>query len=90
MSGEPVRRGHGPVEVWLVAALAVAFLLRVEYLRELILSPFGRHLLLDAEWYDQAARRLAEGASYSPGEPYFRPPFYPMFLAVIHKVFGPG
>ena len=40
--------------------------------------------------HDQAARRLADGSSFSPGEPYFRPPLYPMFLAALYKVFGVG
>jgi tetratricopeptide (TPR) repeat protein len=71
----------------LLGALVLAVVLRVEYLRELLMSPFGRHLLLDAQWYDQAARRLLEGVPLAPGEAYFRPPLYPMFLAGIYKVF---
>jgi len=86
MSAERPRLRADPV---LLVALGIAVVLRIEYLRELMASPFGRHLLLDAEWYDQAARRLAEGSSYSPGEAYFRPPLYPMFLAALHRVFGP-
>src|SRR5690242_5425488 len=68
------------------AALVIAVLLRAEYLRELMLSPFSRHLLLDSEWYDQAARALL------PGHPLMaspsRPPLYPLFLAGLYAVTG--
>jgi Flp pilus assembly protein TadD len=90
MSSESRRPSRWTAQPVLIAALVIAVFLRVEYLRELILSPFGRNLLLDAEWYDQAARRLAEGSSFSPGEAYFRPPLYPMFLAGLHRVLGSG
>ena len=85
MSNESVARQRG----WVVLGLAllVGFALRVEYLRELILSPFGRHLLLDAEWYDQAARLLLAGDPIADGRAYFRPPGYPLFLSWIYAVF---
>ena len=60
----------------------------MEYLRELILSPFGNNLLLDAEWYHQAAERVRQGMSSAPGEAYFRAPFYPIFLAGAYTISG--
>ena len=62
----------------LLATMAVAAVLRLEYLRELIASPFGAHLLLDAQWYDQAARGILDGVPLAEGAAYFRPPLYPM------------
>lgn len=73
-----------------LAALLVGVLLRSEYLRELLLSPFGRNLLLDAEWYDQAARLILAGESPAPHSVYFRPPLYPYFLAGLYELFGTG
>jgi tetratricopeptide (TPR) repeat protein len=80
--------GHGPpaARVVLGVALAVALLLRVEYLRELIFSPFARHLLLDSEWYDRAARAILEGRPQP--DALFRPPLYPLFLAGLYAAFG--
>ncbi|MEZ5066754.1 MAG: tetratricopeptide repeat protein [bacterium] len=69
-------------------ALFVGLLLRIEYFRELILSPFGRHLILDAQWYDGAARLILGGGELDPGRAYFRPPGYPFFLAGLYRVFG--
>lgn len=75
-----------PPRYYLYGALVLAVLLRIEYSRELILSPFGRHLMLDAEWYDQAARALREGIALDPGRAYFRPPFYPFFVSALYAV----
>jgi len=48
MSSEPTP--SVPARGFLLAALLLALLLRAEYLRELILTPFWRNLVLDAEW----------------------------------------
>ncbi len=74
----------------LPAAILVAILLRIEYLRELMASPFGEHLILDAEWYEQVARRILAGEPVAEGRPYFRPPLYPAFLAAIQRFAGDG
>ncbi|MBZ0267820.1 glycosyltransferase family 39 protein, partial [bacterium] len=76
-----------PVRWVLGGALIVAVVLRLEYLRELAASPFGEHLLLDATWYDQAARRLLDGVPLAKGAAYFRPPLYPMFVAALYALF---
>lgn len=70
--------------VALGVALVLAVLLRAEYLRELMLSPFARHLLLDSLWYDQAARSLLEGRTLP--DAIFRPPLYPWILAGLYSV----
>ncbi len=74
----------------LFIAILIGVLLRAEYLRELLPSPFGRHLVLDAEWYDQAARMIVAGKSIAPGDMLFRPPLYPSLLALVYKIAGPG
>ncbi len=70
--------------VTLGVALVLAVLFRAEYLRELMLSPFARHLVLDSLWYDQAARALLEGRSLP--DALFRPPLYPWFLAGLYAL----
>jgi Flp pilus assembly protein TadD/4-amino-4-deoxy-L-arabinose transferase-like glycosyltransferase len=75
--------------VILIAILAGA-LLRAEYLRELLRTPFGRYLLLDAELFDRMARAIVSGTPLDPGDALFRPPLYPLVLAGIYKLVGPG
>ncbi len=70
--------------VTLGVALVLAVLLRAEYLRELMLSPFSRHLLLDSLWYDRAAHALLEGRALP--DALFRPPLYPWFLAGLYSL----
>jgi Flp pilus assembly protein TadD len=74
----------------LFLAILVGVLLRAEYLRELLPTPFGRHLVLDAQWYDQAARTLLAGKDLAAGDLLFRPPLYPVLLAGVYKALGPG
>ncbi|MFN8176631.1 MAG: tetratricopeptide repeat protein [bacterium] len=85
--GSPARESAPPAaRAALAGALVLAVLLRAEYLRELLLSPFSRHLLLDSEWYDQAARALLAGHTLVDAP--FRPPLYPLFLAGLYAVGG--
>lgn len=74
----------------LLAALLAGLLLRAEYLRELISTPFWRHLMLDAEWYDRMARHFLEEPPAAAEQAYFRGPLYPALLAGIYAVFGAG
>jgi Flp pilus assembly protein TadD len=87
MSGDGHRAPGIAAPAVLFGALLLAVILRLEYLRELILSPFGRHVLLDAEWYDQAARMILDGTSSDEGRPYFRAPLYPLLLAGLYRLF---
>lgn len=87
MSSDRVEFGATPAaRLTLGVALALALLLRVEYLRELMLSPFSRHLLLDSQWYDQAARAVLGGRTLVDAP--FRPPLYPLILAGLYGVGG--
>ena len=87
MSSDPEEFGATPAaRLILGVAIALAVLLRVEYLRELMLSPFSRHLLLDSQWYDQAARAVLRGQTLVDAP--FRPPLYPLMLAGLYGVGG--
>jgi tetratricopeptide (TPR) repeat protein len=74
----------------LVAALVVAVLLRAEYLRELLLTPFGRHVVLDGVFYEQAARHILAGNPLAADPGCFRAPLYPFLLAGIRFFFPEG
>ncbi len=76
------------VGLTVLLAILAGTLLRAEYLRELLLSPFGRHLVLDAEWFDQAAQAIASGRELASGDLLFRPPLYPTLLAAVYKIVG--
>jgi len=80
-----------PAVLLLLGALLVGVLLRAEYLRELISTPFWRHLMLDAEWYDQMARHFLEELRPAAAEQaYFRGPLYPAMLAGVYRLLGEG
>jgi 4-amino-4-deoxy-L-arabinose transferase-like glycosyltransferase len=81
--------------VQLMAICGVAFALRVVYV-----LTFSRHLQfgLDAIWYELVAGTIADGKGFvDPARFYghglvvetaFRPPLYPLFLAVVNKTIG--
>jgi len=73
--------------------------LRVSYLAELRDAPDFDYPLLDAEYHDYWARGLAFGDWSTPPDkadpqidetPFFRPPGYPYFLALVYRIFGSG
>jgi Tfp pilus assembly protein PilF/4-amino-4-deoxy-L-arabinose transferase-like glycosyltransferase len=66
----------------------VSFSVRLIYLFEFYAkSPFTGFLYLDAFRYNNWAQSIAFGIQHAI-EPTFRAPFYPIFLAVIYKIFG--
>jgi Flp pilus assembly protein TadD len=67
----------------LLGALLLAVVLRAEYLRELLASPFGRNVVLDGVFYEQAARLILAGQPLAADPGCFRAPLYPFFLAGI-------
>lgn len=83
----------------LVGILLVGFFLRAYYLGEFKKAPDFSYPQVDASFHDYWARGLATG-DWSPPEnksdpgirvsPYFRPPGYPYFLALIYLIAGPG
>lgn len=71
-----------------ISVFAASFAIRLIYLLELrFKSPFSGYLYLDALRYDSWAQSIAFGLKQII-EPTFRAPFYPIFLAVIYRIFG--
>ena len=83
----------------MIVPLVVALLLRVIYLAEVRREPEFSHPGLDAAYHLYWARGLAEGdwTDFEGREdpqlyrfPYYRPPGYAFFLALVFRVFGYG
>ncbi len=83
----------------LVAILAAGFLLRLTYLLEVSRAPDFDAPQFEAQYHDYWARALVTGDWTAPAgvtdpeirsRPYFRPPGYPFFLALIYRLTGPG
>ena len=81
--------------VWLILAAATA--LRLLYFLEIRPRPDFVHPGLDAGYHDYWARGLAFGNWTPPhgqpdpeirARPYFRPPGYPFFLALVYRLTG--
>ncbi|MHC4610925.1 MAG: hypothetical protein ACYS7M_11330, partial [Planctomycetota bacterium] len=93
-SGRPGRRRWLSGETAALGViLLVALLLRCSYLGELVDAPDFSHPIIDAAFHDYWARGLATGDWTPPDEtpdpqistsPYFRPPGYPLFLALVY------
>ncbi len=85
---------------WLLAAvLAVGALLRLTYLLEVARAPDFDAPQFEAQYHDYWARALVSGDWTPPAgvtdpeireRPYFRPPGYPYFLALVYRLAGPG
>jgi tetratricopeptide (TPR) repeat protein/4-amino-4-deoxy-L-arabinose transferase-like glycosyltransferase len=72
--------------VWLAA-----FGVRLLYIHQSQASPFFDFPLVDAKTYTEMAARLAlEGQWRGDPSPFWQPPLYPYFLALVYKVNGPG
>jgi 4-amino-4-deoxy-L-arabinose transferase-like glycosyltransferase len=83
----------------LLALLVAGALLRGLYLSEFVRYPDFRVPHVDADYHNYWARGLAFGQWTPPAgnpdpmirtTPYFRPPGYPYFLALVYKLTGPG
>ncbi len=70
-----------------LALLALAFLVQAAYLAESRDEPtFGRPVV-DAATYDGMAREIAAG-TFSLNTPYYQPPLFPYFLALLYRASG--
>ena len=81
------------------AVVLLAAVLRLLYFQDIRTRPDFSHPGLDAGYHDYWARGLAFGQWTPPPDqadpqirtqPYFRPPGYPYFLAVVYRVTGGG
>lgn len=86
---EPDGKPAGWVGILLIGVLAAAVLFRAVYFLELLDSPFGRHPILDADYYFRWARHLAAGGFRFAGG-YSGNPLYPYFLALLVRLLGAG
>ena len=74
---------------WLLAILLVAIAYRVACFCEAGGHPLFRFPVVDAQYHDEWARRMAAGDWLGHGpDDVFKPPLYPGFLAVLYSVFG--
>jgi 4-amino-4-deoxy-L-arabinose transferase-like glycosyltransferase len=65
---------------------AIALVIRLAYLLTAD-GPAFDHPILDADYYDFLGARLATGAGF-PDEPFWQPPFYPLWLGWLYRIFG--
>jgi len=74
--------------LFLGGVLTLAAGLRLWHVFELRGLPLFDRLILDSEFYDAWARRLAAGNWLDTSRPYFFDPLYPYFLAGLYRLFG--
>jgi len=74
---------------WLLAILVVAIAYRVACFCEAGGHPLFRFPVVDAQYHDEWAKRMAAGDWLGHGpDDVFKPPLYPSLLAVLYRVFG--
>jgi tetratricopeptide (TPR) repeat protein len=78
----------GREKLFLIALFLFAFFLRLIYLLQVKSNPFFYNLSLDPLFHDLWAKSIASGDWIGQGV-FFRAPFYPYFLGIIYKIFGP-
>ncbi|NKB70916.1 MAG: tetratricopeptide repeat protein [Candidatus Latescibacteria bacterium] len=72
-------------------ALGLAgLLLRLWYIGEIDSSPLFAVPVVDARTYVEDARYLGEESWAGRPEPFWQPPLYPYFLALLFSIFGEG
>lgn len=80
-------RAASPVAIAALVAFALALAVRLAFLLDASDSPFLRYRLIDEQDYDGLARKLAAG-TWPGAEAVFRPPLYPVLLAVLYAGVG--
>ncbi|NKB71162.1 MAG: tetratricopeptide repeat protein [Candidatus Latescibacteria bacterium] len=76
--------------ILLGAILLTAFALRWLYILQSQASPFFDFPLIDAKTYTATATALASQGQWLGGPaPFWQPPLYPYFLALLFKLLGP-
>lgn len=77
-------------KTFLLVLFAIAVALRLAYLAEIRDNPFFESPVLDEAVHFRWASLLAHGESWFPGEPFFRAPLYPYFLALLFRLGADG
>ncbi len=76
---------HRAAPYFILFLLSLA--IRLVYLWEISGSPFFDHAVVDEYIYDHMAKAIVRGLPEQNG--VFRPPLYPMFLALWYAIIGP-
>jgi 4-amino-4-deoxy-L-arabinose transferase-like glycosyltransferase len=84
---EQARPISEPPPYVLPAILIAGFLLRLFYLTQAKSDILTGHLVIDAQFYDQWAQRIAAG-DWLGKTVFYQDPLYAYFLAFIYKAFG--
>jgi len=72
---------------FLLGISALALLLRLIYLFQSQSNPFFEAPIVDAQTFLEQARQIAAGDWLAGGEPFWQPPFYPYFIALLYALF---
>lgn len=80
-------RAHAGGLAGFVAVAVVATVVRLVYLVELRATPWWSQLVVDPEYYDAWARRIAAG-DWLGSRAFYMDPLYPYVLAVVYRLGG--
>jgi 4-amino-4-deoxy-L-arabinose transferase-like glycosyltransferase len=72
---------------WLAGVLVLAGVVRVAYLSELHATPWWDQLVVDPEYYDAWARRIAAG-DWLGDRAFYMDPLYPYVLGALYRFAG--
>lgn len=72
---------------WIFFLFAAAFVLKVAYILQSAGALYVRVPVMDSQYYDETARRIASG-DLMQDEAFFMGPLYPYVLSLIYAVFG--
>jgi len=81
-------RWNTGTKLFLVAFLALG--LRIIYICQSVENPFFDAPMVDAGVYVDDALKMADGAWEGSSQPFWQPPLYPYFLAVLFALCGEG
>lgn len=87
---EPKKEPSGVSRHWrigLAAVLVFAAVVRLAYVAELRATPWFEQLVVDPEYYDQWAQRIAAGDWLGSGA-FYMDPLYPYVLGALYAVAG--
>ncbi|MDE1900240.1 MAG: glycosyltransferase family 39 protein [Alphaproteobacteria bacterium] len=87
MTRENRQAAQDPMPVFFVLLFFVALMLRVCFVLQWQMTPYGDAPQLDADMYDKWAWRLAQGGADDAGV-YYQSPLYPWLLSFVYRVAG--
>jgi 4-amino-4-deoxy-L-arabinose transferase-like glycosyltransferase len=72
---------------WLPAIVLIAVALRIAHVTALRRTPWFSHLVVDPQFYDAWAQRVA-GGDWLPDRPFYMDPLYAYVLAALYRIGG--